>query len=210
MRMWTLLLFVAFSSAAQTVVPVGHFESVALHSGGHVVVRQGATQRVTLISGDLRAARIGVREGRLVIHNAGRKHGRHERLRVEVVTPDLTAVSVSNGGTLEIADAFSAQATIAASVEQGGTIDIRPVAADSVVASVYSGGKIFTHPRRTLTASVRSGGNVTYWGNPLVTRSIRDGGVIVKGKPAHAGKPLSALDLGPNAIQPIKPIAPIH
>lgn len=213
MRTWTLLtitiaLGFSFAGTAQTVVPVGPFDSVELHDGGHVVVRPGTTRRVTIIRGDAGAARIAVHGQRLVIHNRG-KHRRHERLEIEVVTPELTAVSVSNGGTVQTAGAFSAQPSIAASVEQGGTIDIRSVAADAVVAAVDSGGRIFTSPRRTLTASVRSGGGIAYWGTPHVTRSVRDGGVVVKGTPRKADRPLSELDPGLPVIPPVPPVPPI-
>lgn len=205
----TLTMALGFPGTAQTVIPLGHFESIGLQNGGHVLVRQGKTQRVTLIRGDLRTIRVAVHGQQLVIDNAHGSHRRGERLEIEVVTPELSAVSVSNGGTLETAGAFSAQPAIAATVEQGGTIDIRSVAADAVTASIESGGRIFTHPRQTLTASVRSGGGITWWGNPRVTRSIRDGGVVVKGTQANAGKPLSELDPGLAVIQPVPPVPPI-
>ena len=180
------MLTIALSGTADIEIPVGHFESIELHNGGHVIIRQGATQSVTLVSGDPDAVDIAVRGQRLVIQNHGSHRRRHnERLEVEIVTPELTAVSVSNGGTLETAGEFPAQSKIAASVEQGGTVDIRTVPADAVVASVDSGGGIFIHARQTLTASVRSGGAIRYWGNPRVTRSVRDGGSVSKGAPAR-------------------------
>ena len=183
MRFWTLLTIATVTLAAQTAIPTAPFESVELHNGGHVVIRHGAAQRVTVISGDPDAVRITVRGQRLVIENRGsRRHRHHERLEVEVITPELTAAAVSNGGTLETEGAFPAQASISTAVEQGGTVDVRSVPADTVAASVEQGGRIFTHARETLTASVRSGGAITYWGKPRVTRSIRDGGVVVKGE----------------------------
>jgi hypothetical protein len=214
MRTWILLTITVgfgFSSAgrAQTVVPVGYFDSVELHDGGHVVVRPGTARRVTVLQGGAGAARIAVHGQRLVIHHEPGAHRRHERLEIEVVTPELTAVSVSNGGTVRTAGAFSARPSIAASVEQGGTIDIRSVAADAVVASVDSGGRIFASPRRTLTASVRSGGAITYWGTPHVTRSVRDGGVVAKGAPGKADQPLTELDPGLPVIPPIPPLPPV-
>ncbi|HYC89664.1 MAG TPA: DUF2807 domain-containing protein [Thermoanaerobaculia bacterium] len=207
MRIWTLLTIttITIGLGAQTVVPVGPFDSVELHDGGHVVVRPGATRRVTILRDDAGAARIAVRGQRLVIHNAPGKHRRHERLEIEVVIPELAAVSVSNGGTVQTAGAFAARPAIAASVAQGGTIDIRSVAADAVVAAVDSGGRIFTSPRHTLTASVRSGGVITYWGTPHVTRSVRDGGVVVKGAPGKADRPLSELDPGLPVIPRVPP-----
>ena len=209
MRIWTTLLAITtLNVAAQTVVPVGDFEAVELHDGGHVVVRAGAVPRVTVVRGDSRNVQITVEGQRLVIRNEG-KHRRGERMEIEVVTPELTAVSVSNGGTVQTAGSFSARPAITARVEQGGTIDIRSVAADAVVASVDSGGRIFTHARRTLDATVRSGGAITYWGAPQVSRSVRHGGMVARGT-ARVDQPLSELDPKLPVISPVPPVPPIR
>lgn len=202
MRMAKIALLVAAlglttSGASQTVVPVEVFRSVELSNGGQVIVRHGATRRVTVLSGNPRDVRIAVKGQRLVIDNHGhsRNHRRspEERLRVEVVTPELEAVAVSNGGRLQTDGPFPAQAAIAASVEEGGSIDIRSIAADDVEASVYSGGGILTQARETLTASVKSGGIITYWGEARVRKSVRDGGVVVRGRAAEFDTPLPPL-----------------
>src|SRR5687768_113955 len=116
MRSLRLLMFVvlattvpASSGAAQTVIPLGQFRSVELHNGGNVLLRHGPTQRVTLLTGSLQCTQVRLADGqRLVINNDGhgRDCGRHERLRIEVITPELSAVSVSNGGTLQSIGAF--------------------------------------------------------------------------------------------------------
>ncbi|HJQ40345.1 MAG TPA: DUF2807 domain-containing protein [Thermoanaerobaculia bacterium] len=181
MRTLLIALALTSSAAAQTVVPVGPFRSVELQNGGHVTVRYAATQRVTLLSGSPRCARVRVDDGqRLVINNTG-CHGDHQRLEVEVLTPVVAAAAVSNGGRLETDGAFPAQAELEVHVEQGGMLDVRAIAADVVDASVDSGGRIFTHARRTLTANVYSGGGITYWGDPRVTQSVQDGGAVMRG-----------------------------
>ncbi|HUP62916.1 MAG TPA: DUF2807 domain-containing protein [Thermoanaerobaculia bacterium] len=200
----------ASSGAAQTVISVGPFRSVELDGGGHVIVRHGPAQRVTILEGDLQCRRIGVATNqRRVIEHAGRDCRRHERTVIEVVTPEISAISVSNGGTVGSAGTFPVQAAIEAHVEQGGAIDIRSIAADSVDASVHSGGGIFTSPRETLTAAVESGGVITYWGEVRVKRSVRDGGAVVRGKPADAEKPL--LDPRPrlHELPPLPPVPPV-
>ncbi len=180
MRTLLIALALTSSAAAQTVIPVGPFRSVELRNGGHVSVRHAATQRVTLLSGSPRCARIRIEDGqRLVINNIG-CHGDHQRLEVEVLTPDIAAAAVSNGGRLETAGAFPAQAALEARVEQGGMLDIRTIPADIVEASVDSGGRIFTHARQRLTAAVYSGGAITYWGDPRVSKSVRDGGAVMR------------------------------
>lgn len=205
-------LFTA-SGAAQTVIPLERFDSVELQNGGQVVVRHGPVQRVTVVSGDSRTTRITVDRGRLVIDGHGRGRPRDHRLEVEVVTPAVTAVSVSNGGTVRTAGAFPAQAAIDAHVEQGGRVDIRAIPADAVFASVYSGGGIFTNARQALTAKITSGGSITYWGDARVQKTVRDGGAVRRGKAADADRPLAEMEplapLPPAPIAPVPPVPPV-
>ena len=184
MRIATLLMLLTLvpSATAGTVIPVAEFRSVELSNGGHVIVRHGAVQRVSVVEGDLQYTRVRVGDGgRLIIDRAPGDCPRGYRLQIEVVTPHLSAVSVSNGGTVRTLGAFPAQASIEAAVEQGGTIDIRSIPADDVDASVDSGGGIFTTSRKTLAASVQSGGVIAYWGDADVKKSVRDGGVVKRG-----------------------------
>src|SRR5690349_1009427 len=92
----TLTVSLAFSSsaAARTVVPVDPFDSIEVQDGGHVLVRQGTPQRVTLVRGDLRGTRIAV-DGRRLVIDSYETHRHGDRLEIEVVTPELAAVSVS-------------------------------------------------------------------------------------------------------------------
>jgi Putative auto-transporter adhesin, head GIN domain len=208
LRLLAVTALLTTSGAAQTAIPVERFESVALHNGGNVVVRHGPVQRVTIVTGDSRTTHISVDRRQLVIeHRHVRGHSRDHRLEVEVITPQVTAVSVSNGGTLRTAGAFPAQAAIDAHVEQGGRIDIRSIPADAVFASVYSGGGIFTNARQALTAKITSGGSITYWGDARVQKTVRDGGAVRRGKDADADKPLP--EFGPLAPPPVAPLAPV-
>jgi hypothetical protein len=207
MRMVRLLVtfVLASSGAAATVIPLGEFRSLELRNGGHVIVRPGAVQRVSIIKGDLRHSRVRVADGqRLVIDRSGRECPEGYRLQIEVVTPHLPAVAVSNGGIVQTVGDFPAQASIVAGVKQGGMIDIRSMAADRVDASVYSGGRIFTTSRKSLRATVESGGGITYWGEVHdVEELVHDGGAVSRGAAGDAEKPLS--ELGPN-IPPVPPL----
>ena len=169
------------------------FHEVELRNGGEVVVRHGAGQRVSLVEGDRRTTRIATVNGRLVIDRCAVRCPRGYRMRVEVVTPSLTALSVADGGSLEAAPGFPRQAAVAASVSSGGVLDIRALAAEDVTASVAHGGLIFTRPARRLSAAVAQGGAITYWGDPDVTRSVRHGGVVARGAAADEGRPLADL-----------------
>ena len=181
--------------AAVQVFPVGNFEGIEAHNGAHVVVRQGPVQRVSMPQSDSGCTRVSVASGgRLVINRSGDSCREGERTPIEIETPRLRAVSVANGGTLQTLGAFPAQASIRVAVEQGGTIDIRSLTSDQVIASVYSGGRIFLKSRKTLDATVESGGAVTYWGDPEdVRRSVHHGGVVTRGEPEDSDKPLSEL-----------------
>jgi hypothetical protein len=218
MRMLRLLTIavlsaIAFvsSGAAPTVIPVGQFRSVELHDGGNVIVRHGPTQRVTILMGDARYTRIRIAGGqRLVIEKCQPECPSGYRHQIEVITPEISAISVANGGTVQSVGAFPVQATIAAAVEQGGTIDIRSIPADTVDASVHQGGRIFTHPRETLAATIASGGGITYWGDPRVKRIVRNGGAVARGTRADADKPLSEFNPPLVPIPPIPPIPPLN
>jgi hypothetical protein len=200
------LLTIAFALPARGAdLPVNPFRSIELRHGGHVIVRHGAVQRVSMLEGDPRCAAVGVgSDERLVIESSGRAcHGGRSML-IEVVTPQIAALYVSNGGTLQTRGGFGGQPSLEAAVEQGGTIDMRSIAADNVEASVNSGGRIFTNVRTALTADVTSGGLVAYWGSVRdVNRVIRHGGVVGRGKAEDADKPLS--EMGPD-LAPIPPI----
>ena len=211
MRMLSLLaaVLVASSAAGETVVPVGAFQSIELRNGGHVIVRHGEKHRVTIVTGDARYTSIRVAGGnQLVIDKCEGDCPHRYRVDVEVVTPELSAVSVSNGGML-IVGAFPSQQKIEAHVEQGGTIDIRAIAADAVDASVYSGGRILTRPRQSLVASVDSGGAITYWGDARVEKSVRHGGVVQRGSRADETRPLSELDPNLAPVPPLPPVPPV-
>lgn len=215
MRTWQAITAVsmmtlAVSAAAQTVVPVGHFRSVELQNGGNVVVRHGPVQRVTILAGDLRYTQIRVDDRqRLVIDRSGQECPRGYQVHVEVVTPEVGALAVSNGGTLQTAGEFPPQASLDAGVEQGGTLDLRAISADAVDATVYSGGRILAAPRHTLSTTITSGGNVTYWGDPQVSKHVRDGGAVQRGRSADARRPLAELNGIQEAIPSLPAVPPV-
>jgi hypothetical protein len=212
MRIASLLAsgVVALSVAAATNIPVGEFRTVELNDGGHVTVRYGAVQRVSLVGGGLECTRFSVRDERLIIEEGVRSCRHEERRQIEIVTPRLDGVAINNGGIVQVAGEFPAQSSIDAAVEQGGMIDIRAIAADSVHAAVYSGGRIFTTSRKMLNAAVKSGGGITYWGAPSVTKAVRNGGVVARGAAEDADKPLSEIGGGPGSeLMPIPPVPPI-
>ena len=212
MRILALMILsaVAFvsSSVAATAIPVGSFDSIALSDGGRVVVRYGPVQRVSMIQGDPSYTRVRVDDERLVIESSDGRCPRGYRLEIEVVTPRLTALSVSNGGTVQTAGAFPGVGSLSLAVENGGTVDARSIVADRVNAAVDQGGRIFTTARDSLRAAVDSGGVITYWGDVKdVRESVRHGGVVSRGAARDAAKALSDFD--PDLVPPVPPLPPL-
>jgi hypothetical protein len=177
---------------AQEVVPLMPFGSVELRDGGKAILHHGQPQRVTLVKGSLDYTRVTIADGgRLVIDRCKSECPRGYDLEIEIVTPDVARVSVEDGGTIQSLGNFPRQAEITVAVNDGGTIDIRSMAVDSVTASVHSGGRIFTRPQTAMSASVVDGGIITYWGDARVSKSIKGGGVVTRGTAAEADMPLS-------------------
>jgi beta-lactamase regulating signal transducer with metallopeptidase domain len=211
-----LTLFLATLSVAATP-PAGSgipltepFRSVQLRNGGHVRLVQGDTQAVTLRQGNLEQASIEIRDGRLEIDRCPAKCPANRDFEVEVVTPEIDTIAVAEGGSIQAGDGFAPQPGITVAVSQGGTIDIRALQAASVTASVFSGGRIFTTPRNSLTAAVQQGGNVTYWGDPALT-VVDDGGVVERGRAADRDRSLAVL-MGPQFVErpaPVPPVPPV-
>lgn len=166
------------TAGAQTPIQVPRFDSVQLRGGGDLVIRHGAQQRVTMLSGDRSLAGFDVeRDGTLVIR-ACRTSCRHQNLRVEIVTPEVDAVAIHGGGTIRAEGAFPTEDNFAVAIAGGGAIDVRAVPARNVAASINGGGRIRTAAASTLAASIRGGGAIYYTGDPAKSVSIDGGGSV--------------------------------
>ena len=176
--LFLLPLAAAAPALADEVVPVPHFTAVGLKNGGTVRIVPGAVQRVILHSGSTAYSRVWVRDRSLEIESC---HGRcpdHYRLDVEIQTPNLDAVAVSNGGKVQFAPGFRPQGDIAAAVSNGGMIDMRTVPAREVSAAVNSGGLIEVGSPAELSAAVNNGGAIRYRGNPDLSMAVASGGSV--------------------------------
>ncbi len=185
--------------ALQALAPAP-FNSVALRGGGEVTIRHGPVQSVTVRQG---SAPVRVSGGRLTVEHC-RRCGRP---LVEIVTPRLASVSVTDGGLLRVLGSFPAQDEIAAAVASGGAIDLRGLPARQVVASVAHGGIVLVRPSERLAANVSQGGRISYWGTPVVQSAIAGGGVVERGAAADLGRPFA--DLGPAPPPPVPPVPPL-
>ena len=173
--------FVASAPAlAAEQIAVPHFTSVQLRDGGDVTIVPGPVQRVILVSGSREFTRFRIRdEGQLEISmECNGRCPRNYSLRIQIESPQVPSLAVSDGGKIVARSGFAPQRHIAAAVSEGGTIDLRAVVVDAVSAAVNSGGDVFVRPRRTLSAAVNGGGDVHYSGNPQVTMAVRNGGDV--------------------------------
>ena len=176
-----VVLASAVPAAAQSPVRVPAFDSIELRGGGHVTIRHGAAQRVTLVRGSAELTRFEVDDDGGLRIDACVRSCRNYDLRFEIVTPSLEAVAITGGGAVRTEGAFPGRGTLAVAVTGGGAIDVRSIEAASVAAAVRGGGSILTRPRNSLAASVSGGGAITYWGNPSVTSSVNGGGSVRRG-----------------------------
>jgi hypothetical protein len=172
----------AIPASAASDVPVAPFSAVALRGGGHVVLKHGPVQRVTLLRGDTKHTSFTVKHGNsLVIETCNWSCPHHYDLEVEITTPQLTALAISGGGEMESRGAFPRQDNLSVAVNGGGDMDTRSIPADSVSAAVNGGGDLSVRAEKALTAAVNGGGNITFWGHPAVTSAVRGGGEISRG-----------------------------
>lgn len=205
----TSLLAFILAFAAAAAQPAGapdaaRFRSVELRGGGVVTLVRGPDRRVTVVEGDA-GRRIRDEGDRLVIDECARPCPQGHRIAVEIVTPEVEALKVGNGGRIEVRDTFPPQPSLSVVVDNGGMIDARLLAPARVDARIAQGGGIFVHPRDEMEAAISNGGGVTYWGNPRVRSSVRRGGAVAPGDPDDLERPLTELNpalRGPRAPKP--------
>ena len=163
---------------AQTVT-VPNFRSVELRGGGDVAIVPGPVQRVTILAGSTQFTSLQTdRDGQLRLDACNDRCPHNYRLRIRIESPRMPSVAVEAGGTIVAQRGFAPQSEVAAAVSAGGTIDLRAVDAERVVAAVHAGGDIYARPRARLTAAVSGGGDIHYWGNPAVTMAVNGGGDV--------------------------------
>lgn len=169
---------------AGNVIPLAPFNSLELHGGGNVILKHGDVQRVTIIAGSTKYSTLTVTNGKLDINACDDwwHCPAHYDLRVEIVTPQIAALSVHGGGELRSDGSFPEQKSLTISVHGGGDVDLRSMPAQSVNAEVHGGGDLKTTASHSLNASVHGGGDLTYWGNPAqLSVSTHGGGEVERG-----------------------------
>jgi hypothetical protein len=167
--------------AMAEVIPVGHFDQVGLEGGGHVLLKYGPTQKVTLLSGSTQYTTFKIRDrNRLEIKACNWHCPARYRLDIEIVTPNLDAVAIDGGGHIVAASGFPSQHELAAAIDGGGHLEMQALHADTVNAAIDGGGHIDVTAKDSLQAAIDGGGLITYRGDPQVTSAIDGGGTVTR------------------------------
>jgi hypothetical protein len=175
----TFAALLASAASAQTAVPVGHFDSVELRGGGHLVFRYGPQQHVMLVNGSTQYTTFHIDDGhQLVIDACNSNCPMQYDLNIEITTPEIRGVAVDGGGHIEVASGFPAQGRISAAVNGGGRIDTRNISVSEGDAAIEGGGQIDIRASNALNAAVNGGGQIRYAGNPNVSSAINGGGNV--------------------------------
>ena len=165
--------------ASAEVVPVGHFDGVGLVGGGHVVVKHGATQSVTILKGSTQYTTFRIRHDNVLeIKVCNSNCPPVYDLEVEIVTPDLHSAAIDGGGHITASSGFPDQDSFAAAIDGGGHIDMQTIAARAVHAAIDGGGHIEVTAKNQLNAAIDGGGSITYHGDPQVNSAIDGGGSV--------------------------------
>jgi len=169
------------SPAFAEAVSVGHFDGIGLEGGGHVVLKHGSTQSVTILKGSTRYTTFRIRHDNVLeIKACNTNCPPVYDLEIEIVTPDLHSASIEGGGHITAADGFPEQDDFTAAVDGGGHIEMQALPARSVEAAIDGGGHIDVTAKHTLHAAVDGGGSITYHGDPQVSSAIDGGGSVNK------------------------------
>ena len=177
-----LAALLPLTAQAAEVVPLAHFTKIALFGGGHVVLRHGARQQVTITTGSTQYTHFTQpNPGELQIDACNDECPHHYDLEIEIVSPDVDSVAVADGGEIVAKGDFPKRNIVNVGVRQGGAVDARALRGDLVNAAVNQGGSIKVAASGSLNAAVNQGGLIRYWGDPIVNQAIHDGGSIQRG-----------------------------
>lgn len=147
-----------------------------------MVLRHGASQRVTLTEGSTEFTRFHVRpDGQLIIDACYENCPHRYDLEIEIVSPRIDGVAIEGGGKIESEAGFGRQASIGVAIQGGGLIDVRSIDAEHADAAINGGGHIVLRAERSLEAAVAGGGNISYLGDPSVTSAVNGGGSVSRG-----------------------------
>lgn len=174
-------LLLSSAAFAGTDLTFPTFTGIAVHGGGHVVLRHGNVQRVTVIKGDLSKINLHITGNVLEISPCKTWCWGMSQLDVEIVSPKIDSLDIHGGGELQAVGEFPRQPVLNVDVHGGGDLDSRAIPADTVNADVHGGGDARVKALAAINAEVHGGGSVSFAGNPArVSSQTHGGGSISK------------------------------
>ena len=186
---------------ATLIREVAAFDRVELAGSNNVAIHVGGRQRVVVEADDNLLGRVTtkVRTSTLVIANTPGSFTTRSPMRVDVTVPSLSGITLSGSGNVVVsgvkADRFDvslpgsgtltgsgAATRLDVTVPGSGSVELIPLAAKDVRASVSGSGSIFVKATERLDASVSGSGAILYAGHPTaVTKNVTGSGAITGG-----------------------------
>lgn len=175
------VLFTA-ASLAGSDVQLPAFTALNVHSGAHAVVHYGATQRVTVLKGDMKNAVIRVKDGSLELSACnGWCFGNHE-LEVEIVAPKIDTLTAHSGGAIKVEGNYPKKSSLNIEAHSGGAVEASAIPAENANVQAHSGGSVHVKVLSALNAQAHSGGSISYAGRPPHVASQTNSGGSIHGE----------------------------
>lgn len=171
------------ASFAGTDIKLPPFSGINAHSGAQVNVHYGPVQHVTVITGDLKVAKIQVTGGNTLDVSAceGICWGSHQ-LKLDIVSPRIDSIVAHSGGGVSADGNFPKLPKLAVTAHSGGAVNAVAIAADQVDVEAHSGGSTRVKALQTLNAHAHSGGSIQYQGHPAHINSQTNSGGSISGE----------------------------
>lgn len=171
----------AGTSFAGTDMKLAPFSAIDAHAGAQVKLHYGPVQRVTVIVGDPKIAKVQVNGDTLELSACeGMCWGSHE-LKLDIVSPKIVSITAHSGGGLSADGNFPKLPKLAVTAHSGGAVDAVAITADQVDVTAHSGGSARVKALQTLNAHAHSGGSITYSGHPAHVNSQTNSGGSISG-----------------------------
>jgi len=183
--------------AASETRTVPQFTAVELAGSNNVTVQVGSPQSVVVHGDDnlISHVRTTVRSGALVIETTG-SFSTRTPMRVSVVVPEVTSVSLSGSGNLIVDGVDSSSFTanlpgsgtmmvagrtehLEATLGGSGQMNMHGLIARAIEVQLSGSGEIQVYAADSLDAEVSGSGSVMYAGNPSqVTSAVTGSGAV--------------------------------
>ena len=173
-------LLAGAAAQAGTDLNLPKFSAIEAHGGSHIILHHGATQRVTVIKGDMKVSSVTVVGDKLLVEECPTWCLHHPELEIEVTTPNpVEALAAHGGGDIDARGPFPRQPKLSVTAHGGGNINASAIPADTVWAEAHGGGEIRVNALTEINAEAHGGGDIHYTGNPpKVHSSVHGGGDV--------------------------------